>query len=392
MWASAHNPREVISDTSRRVPPWYRDRGVQASTVFTAAVTVFSMVVAGESSQPIHGVLSAAPMLAAVLVQKVWRVFVATAIAGLGFMIGSAVQSTGWDTAQAARVTALVVTSLIGFVAADARIKESRRFIALAEVAKTAQRAIMRIDPPTADGVDAAVRYISASREANIGGDAYEAVLTPFGLRVLIADARGKGLAAVLSSAVAVGAFREWAFIEEDLGDLIRRMNASVAREVKDVDFVTALVAEFCNVELKYACAGHPGPLLMRDGSARELETNPAPPLSLIPEDLAVEVAALRVRRDDVILMFSDGLTDSRNVHGEFFGIADSLVRVAAHAATVEECADGILKDLHEFVEDDLEDDVALVALRVTKAVEPLPEEGGESFSAESSPSSSIGQ
>ncbi|MCZ3386055.1 MAG: hypothetical protein LH630_03605, partial [Actinomycetia bacterium] len=96
----------MISDTSRRVPPWYRDRGVQASTVFTAAVTVFNMDGPGESSQPIHGVLSAAPMLAAVLVQKAWRVFAATAIAGLGFMISSAVLSTGWDTSQAARVTA----------------------------------------------------------------------------------------------------------------------------------------------------------------------------------------------------------------------------------------------------------------------------------------------
>ena len=124
---------------------------------------------------------------------------------------------------------------------------------------------------------------MSASTEANIGGDAYEALLTPFGLRVLVADARGKGLPAVLSSAVAVGAFREWAFVEEDLGDLICRMNASVGREVADVDFVTALVAEFCDDQLRYVAAGHPAPVLLRDGSARELEVHTVPPLSLIP-------------------------------------------------------------------------------------------------------------
>lgn len=110
----------------------------------------------------------------------------------------------------------------------------------------------------------------------------------------------------------------------------------------------------------------------MRNGMAHELDVKPVPPLSLIAGDSTPQVASLLVRKGDVIMMFSDGLTDSRNVHGEFFGVSDSLVRVAAHAANVEECADGVLNDLREFVKEDLEDDVALVALRVTKAVEPL--------------------
>jgi serine phosphatase RsbU (regulator of sigma subunit) len=260
-------------------------------------------------------------------------------------------------------------------VAAESRLKDRRRFLALGEVAKTAQTAIMRMTPPEAEGVDAAVRYVSASTEANIGGDAYEALLTPFGLRVLVADARGKGLPAVLSSAVAIGAFREWAFVEEDLSDLICRMDASVAREVEDVDFVTALVAEFRDDELRYSCAGHPRPILLRQGTARELPAEAAPPLSLIRPYITPKVARVRMQKDDVVLMFSDGLTDSRNEHGEFFGVSDALLRVAEHAVSVEECADGVLAELRDFVQGDLEDDVALVALRITKPVESLPPE-----------------
>jgi hypothetical protein len=365
----------MISAKVGRVQPWYRDRGVQASTAFTVAVTVFNLVAAERTSQQVYGVLAVSPMLAAVLVERAWRVVIAAVIALVAFDIGTAYLGMTWDASQAARLTALLISAVVGFVAAESRLKDASRLVALGEVAKTAQRAIMRIDPPQADGVDAAVRYVSASTEANIGGDAYEAVLTPFGLRVLVADARGKGLPAVLSSAVAVGAFREWAFIEQDLSDLIGRMNTSVAREVDDADFVTALVAEFCDDQLRYVCAGHPQPLLMRDGSARELEVNTVPPLSLIPDDMTPVVASLRVKRDDVILMFSDGLSDSRNAHGEFFGVSDSLLRVAANAATVEECADGVLNELRDFVEEDLEDDVALVALRVTRSVEPLPDE-----------------
>ena len=361
----------MISEKVRRVQPWYRDRGVQASTAFTLAVLIFNQLRSDNPADQVNGLLAVSPMLAAVLVQRAQRVLIASALALLAFLLGAVASDQELDSAQMARLGALLVTSVVGLVAAEARLKDASRMLALGEVAKTAQRAIMRMTPPDVEGVDAAVRYVSASTEGNIGGDAYEAVLTPFGLRVLVADARGKGLPAVLSSAVAVGAFREWAFVEADLGDLIRRMNASVEREVEDADFVTALVAEFREDQLRYVCAGHPRPVLLRQGNARELAALTVPPLSLI-EDIVPQVSAVRMQREDVVLMFSDGLTDSRNVRGEFFGVSDALLRVAEHAVNVEECADGVLKELRDFVEGDLEDDVALVALRITKRIEPL--------------------
>ena len=365
----------MISEKARRVQPWYQDRGVQASTVFTLVVLIFNEVGAQTRAEQVNGLLAVSPMLAAVLVERARRVLIASALALLAFLVASTATDFGFDRSQAARLIAILVTTAVGIVAAESRLKDVSRMLRLGEVAKTAQRAIMRMTPPDADGVDAAVRYVSASTEANIGGDAYEAVLTPFGLRVLVADARGKGLPAVLSSAVAVGAFREWAFVEEDLGDLMCRMNSSVAREVDDADFVTALVAEFRDDEFRYACAGHPQPVLLRSGHAVELVAEIVPPLSLIPVDVKPGVRHLRMQRDDVVLMFSDGLSDSRNQSGEFFGVSDALLKVAVDAADVEECADGILAELKDFVKGELDDDVALVALRVTHDVESLAED-----------------
>jgi hypothetical protein len=345
---------------------------VQASTAFSVAVWVFNGWGADTPADQVNGLLAVSPVLAAVLVQRASRVLIATGIALVMFVLSSAAADMPFDRSQAARVVAILVSCIVGFVAAQSRLHDVSRMLALGEVAKVAQSAIMRITPPQAEGVDAAVRYLSASTEANIGGDAYEAVLTPFGLRVLVADARGKGIPAVLSSAVAVGAFREWAFIEEDLGELLRRMDASVGREVDDADFVTALVAEFRDDELRYACAGHPRPILLRSGQASELPTQTGPPLSLLSEAGAPAASGIRMQKDDVVLMFSDGLSDSRNQNGDFFGVSDALLRVAEHAVTVEECADGVLAELRDFVEGDLEDDVALVAVRITKPVEAL--------------------
>ena len=104
-------------------------------------------------------------------------------------------------------------------------------------------------------------------------------------------------------------------------------------------------------------------------------KTETSPPLSLINPYVTPKVSVLRMQKDDVVLMFSDGLTDSRNERGEFFTVSAALLRVAEHAVSVEECADGVLGDLRDFVKGDLEDDVALVALRITKPVEPLPDE-----------------
>lgn len=369
----------MISETSRQVSPWFGDRGVQASTAFTAFALAFNLVTADSPGEQVVGLLVVSPMLAAVLVERALRVWLALAIALAAFVLAALRIGMDWDTAELARLTSLLISAVIGFVAAQARIDAAGRLVALGEVAKTAQLAIMRMDPPKAEGVDAAVRYLSASTDARIGGDAYEALLTPFGLRVLVADARGKGLSAVLSSAVVLGAFREWAFVEEDLGELILRMDTSAARELDGVDFVTALVAEFAHDELQYVAAGHPAPVMMRGAEARVLDVTPAPPLSLIAAaGVSPEVGSLRVARDDVFLMFSDGLTDSRDVNGDFFLVRDSIMRVAAWAADVEECADGVLADLKDFVRGDLEDDVALVALRITKEVPPLPQPSDE--------------
>ena len=53
----------MISEKARRVQPWYRDRGVQASTVFTVSVTAFNLVAAESSGQQVYGILAVAPML-----------------------------------------------------------------------------------------------------------------------------------------------------------------------------------------------------------------------------------------------------------------------------------------------------------------------------------------
>jgi serine phosphatase RsbU (regulator of sigma subunit) len=83
---------------------------------------------------------------------------------------------------------------------------------------------------------------VSATANALIGGDLYEAVSTPHGVRIIIGDVRGKGLDAVQLAATVLGAFRQAAAVQPDLPSLVKAIDAVVSAVTGDEDFVTALL------------------------------------------------------------------------------------------------------------------------------------------------------
>jgi hypothetical protein len=179
---------------------------------------------------------------------------------------------------------AYALVSLFSIYIAWRRETGAKAFTAIASVAEAAQHALMHPPAPRVGTVRLAVRYVSAADAAQIGGDLYAVLETPHGVRAVIGDVRGKGLAAVQTSAVVLGAFREAAFDEGGLDSVAARVDTSVARHVTTGDFITALFAQFDkpdSVELLHY--GHVAPLrVSRDGSVETLEpVDPWVPLGL---------------------------------------------------------------------------------------------------------------
>ncbi|MGK3092578.1 SpoIIE family protein phosphatase [Streptomyces sp. WAC01325] len=90
-----------------------------------------------------------------------------------------------------------------------------------------------------------------ADAEARIGGDAYAIQDTPFGIRILVGDIRGKGVGAVSITTTLIGAFREAAHHTSSLEELAERLEHSLERDQAqhshpshDEEFTTALIAE----------------------------------------------------------------------------------------------------------------------------------------------------
>jgi serine phosphatase RsbU (regulator of sigma subunit) len=109
---------------------------------------------------------------------------------------------------------------------------------------------------------------MSASPGARLGGDLYEVVTTPDCGRLLIDDPEGKGLPAVQSAAAVPGAFREVAYEEESLAAIVSRIEGSLARQLSDEQFVTAILAEVSadGTKIELLSRGHPEPLLLAQG------------------------------------------------------------------------------------------------------------------------------
>ncbi|MEU8585603.1 PP2C family protein-serine/threonine phosphatase [Streptomyces sp. NPDC048664] len=243
---------------------------------------------------------------------------------------------------------------------------QERELARVHTVAEAAQRALLRPVPRRIGPLVVAVRYVAAEAEARIGGDLYEAMPTPYGVRLIIGDVRGKGLAAVETAADVLGVFREAARAEPDLAEVARRLDSALARCPTTEEFVTAVlvgVPDAPGPAVVVNC-GHPPPLLCRNGEYSEVEPPvAAPPLGL--RDLAggdYQACPLHLVSGDLLLLYTDGVAEARDATDRFYPLAPRLT--ALSHGDPEVLLDELLADVRAYVGSGLNDDAALLALR----------------------------
>ncbi|MGH4035859.1 PP2C family protein-serine/threonine phosphatase [Actinomycetota bacterium Odt1-20B] len=213
-----------------------------------------------------------------------------------------------------------------------ARLREVREAAlrSVTSVAETAQRAVLQPPDPVVGTVRTAVRYASATAEAQVGGDLYEVVLTPFGTRVVVGDVQGKGLSAVQTTARVLGAFREAAQYERTLTTVAAKVEACVARSTAPDAFVTAVFVELTDeAALTLVSCGHVPPLLVGPGgSVRPLEApDVGAPLGLSSLAGGIPSAwTAPMQPDEILVLYTDGVTEARSqLTGIFYPLEERL-------------------------------------------------------------------
>ncbi|GHF71917.1 hypothetical protein GCM10010218_61490 [Streptomyces mashuensis] len=317
---------------------------------------------------------TAAPMASAALLS-----LRATVLAGIGACAADSLVLTHFgfigesgglsELATVATVSAfaVVVNRLMHY--RDVRLQSAR------EVALAVQRAVLPQPPPVVGPLRVAVRYRSAAREAQIGGDLYGVQDTPFGVRCLVGDVRGKGVGAVKVVDVALGVFREAAEEEPTLDGIAARLERALLREAarrtgpeRTEGFVTAVLAEVppAGTELRLVNRGHPAPLLLeRGGGVRAVEPPEfALPLclgGLGPEAGREVTGTVPFPPGATLLLFTDGLSEAKDRTGAFYDPAAALR--GREVAGPDDLLDVLLDDVDRHTGGRIDDDLALVAL-----------------------------
>src|SRR5262249_8608466 len=134
---------------------------------------------------------------------------------------------------------------------------------------------------------------------------------------------QGKGIAAVRTASLVLGAFREAAYDAKHLAEIPVRIEQSMRHQAAEQEFVTAVLAEITPGRgvIEVLSCGHPPPLLVRDGEARPAES-PDPGLPLGLGSLAEGVRASETwpfGPGDQILFYTDGISEARDKSGAFY-------------------------------------------------------------------------
>ncbi len=353
--------------TGDRTPlgSWSRGPSLLPAAVLFVAVIVDVLIPPEFSVFPL---LVAAPVLAAPVYSLPGTIATGVVTELLGMAMGYTKGNVAL-TEYFVRFATIAVLTVLAALLNRAMARDRRQLKDTREVAEAVQRAVLPIPPARVGPLDVASRYRAAAREAAIGGDLYAIRPTPDGVRMMIADVRGKGLGAVRIVNRLLGVFYEAAAHIPDLTDAVdlleELMQRIDAEEAGPESFATAVLIDVPNdgSALYIVNLGHPAPLLVHRGRASPLEPS-APSLPLGLGDLGrprVPVDRYALPPDATLVLFTDGLVEARDRHGTFYDPVPFLSRPLPTAPGV--ILDALIADLTRYTEGHLEDDAALMAV-----------------------------
>src|SRR5712692_4179541 len=212
-----------------------------------------------------------------------------------------------------------------------------------------------------------------------VGGDYFDVVeLDSNRTAFIIADVSGKGLGAALVTTMLQGALSGLA-VGQQAADVFAYVNRFLCAHSRVERYATVFFGILDTAgRFEFINAGHPSPLLLRDGRAESAFPAECFPVGLIP-DATFKSSAFVLQPGDTLVLFSDGVTEARSPEDEEFSTARLKDVVARHAsAPLQELQDNILNAVVEFTRGAGQaDDVTLLLVRYRGAAQAVEARAG---------------
>jgi len=260
---------------------------------------------------------------------------------------------------------------------AHARIKEDLKLAARIQHSRLPQE---RLDVPNVE-----FGWLFNACE-EVAGDMFNFIrLSDHEVGIYILDVSGHGVPAALLS---MSLSRSMTATQDGSGALLRvengavqvcspaevaeTMNRRFPMNLEITQYFTFLygVLNTKTLELRYTRAGHPSPVLIREGVARELDEALGPAIGIIPE-MHFEQASIQLRPGDELVMYTDGVDEAPNALGEEFGIARILSTLADSGHSIEADIQRLRDSVRQFTGSPTQsDDITIVGFRIRRSGE----------------------
>jgi len=187
------------------------------------------------------------------------------------------------------------------------------------EIARFIQQNLLNYTPDLS-GIHIDALNIPAKQ---VGGDLYDCF--PLGngkVGVMISDVSGKGIPAALYMVRVKSLFRFEAKSENNIGNVLERINNILSHKPVLGMFVTLcyIIVDTRNMKITYASAGHPPPIYYskEDDSFTYLDKAQNPPIGITP-GFHFATEEITFKKDGTILLYTDGVIEAKNKNGEYF-------------------------------------------------------------------------
>jgi len=233
------------------------------------------------------------------------------------------------------------------------------------ELAAQVQRLFLPMGRPAIAGLEIA-GMMQPSR--GVGGDYYDYIpIDAHTTQVIIADVAGKGVPAALLMSATAAAMRLEANRDRNMLRQVERLNTEIGAVSDPERYVTLLVAEIDTDKriIRYVNCGHNPALLFRatTGTLTRLNSS-CPPIGLSAEEIC-ELAWADLSPGDVVVFYTDGVTEAENRFGEEFGMERLSATVRRGSSLpAEDLMVDIYNSAADFCGDDFNDDVTILVVK----------------------------
>ena len=237
-------------------------------------------------------------------------------------------------------------------------------------IVTTLQRAL-RAEATSLDRTEIGTSYISATREALIGGDLLDTWrLDADRGYILIADVSGKGIDAAVDGAFVQYALRTLATDGDDPAVIVTRFNRLFAETIINPSTFVVLFLGLLDTRamtLRYASAGHSAAFIRRADRIESLGVT-GPIVGIGPDELYT-AQTVSLAAGETILLATDGLTESRDASGDLLGEDGVRALFAVASENPQDICDSLVAEIRKRSGGTIGDDLAIIAIKL----EPVP-------------------